>query len=57
MAIPIKPDASRSAIHLSPLPQANICWTPQELASLGKLLSRRPQQPTALLVRAMKEAA
>jgi hypothetical protein len=57
MAIPVKADTSRPAIHLSPLPQADICWTPQELASLAKLLSRRPQQPTALLVRAMKEAA
>jgi len=37
--------------------QAPVSWARQELLSLAELLSDRPAEPTAALIRAMKEDA
>jgi hypothetical protein len=37
------------------LPQVPVSWTRRELVSLAKLLSDRPAEPAAALIRATKE--
>jgi hypothetical protein len=37
------------------LPRVPFSWARPELASFAKLLSSRPAEPTAALIRAMKE--
>jgi hypothetical protein len=46
-----------STVPRRELPQAPVLWTWQELESLAKLLSDAPAEPTAALIRAMKEDA
>jgi hypothetical protein len=46
-----------SAAQRRELQQAPSSWTKQELVSLAKLLSDGPAEPTAALIRAMKEDA
>jgi len=46
-----------STVPRRELPQAPVSWATQELVSLAKLLSDRPAEPTAALIRAMKEDA
>lgn len=43
--------------HRRVVRKAPIAWTRQELVSLAKLLSDSPAEPTAALIRAMKEDA
>lgn len=57
MGIRAKLKSHQRAIHSPEIPKAPIEWTFQELASLAKLVSRSPDEPTAALFRAMKGAA
>jgi hypothetical protein len=57
MRIPAKLKLHPPAIHPPEILKVPIQWTAQELASLAKLVSRRPDEPTAALLRAMKGVA
>ena len=57
MAIQIRPAVIPQTPPGLPLPQTDIHWTEQELASLAKLLSRRAAAPSDTLARATKEGA
>jgi hypothetical protein len=54
MGIPAKLKSHQPPIDSPEIPKATGQWTTQELASLAKLVSRRPDEPTAALLRAMK---
>jgi hypothetical protein len=54
MGTPTKLKSYQPPVHPTEIPKASAQWTAQELASLAKLVSRCPNEPTAALLRAME---
>lgn len=57
MGTPTKLKSHQPPVHPPEIPKATARWTAQQLASLAKLVSRCPDEPTAALLRAMKGGA
>jgi hypothetical protein len=57
MGIPARPEPDHSQNHPSKFPHVRATWSEQELRSLIKLIFQPAGEPTATLIRAMKEAA